>query len=269
MKKSFNTIVMYKNKFKPNIIPLIFWIIGIAAIINDISIYRKYSSDMNIRVIICLFGYVIIALIFWVIGFYFYKRSRIYQKNAIDIKRNGKILYGKVAHIIREEDYNTTTETFDEYTYFIVKFKEDNQNEKFIVTRNLPEVFNNISVVTNPQSSYNNSNVEIKEYFGEGYITFDEEKARQIEKIFKIMPSMKFNGKNINEGKKRYTYIGDVSKNYEGEIKCNVYEKDGKYVIDDFDGVEYEEKKSILDIIILIVFFALCALIIYFQVLKK
>lgn len=268
MKKSFDTIVIYKNKFKPNIISLIFWIIGVAAIINDISIYKKYSEDMNIRVIICVLGYVILALIFLGIGFYVYKRTRIYQKNIIDIKKNGKVLDGTVVHIIREEDYNTTNETFDKYTYCIVKFQDEYQKEKLIVTKKLPSIFNNISVEIKPESLYNYSNIEIKEYFGEGYITFDEEKASEIEKIFKIMPSIQFNGEKINQGKKRYTYVGDISKNYEGNIKCKVYEKDGKYVIDDFTGVEYE-KKFILDIIILIAFFIVCGLVIYFQVLKS
>ena len=91
-------------------------------------------------------GYVILALVFWGIGFYFYKRTRIYQKNIIDIKKNGKVLDGTVVHIIRVQDYNTTN---------------------------------------------------------------------------------------------------------------------------DFTGVEYEEKKSILDMIILIVFFIVCGLVIYFQVLKS
>ena len=122
--------------------------------------------------------------------------------------------------------------------------------------------------IIKPESLYNYSNIEIKEYFWEGYITFDEEKASEIEKIFKIMPSIQFNGEKINQGKKRYTYVGDISKNYEGNIKCKVYEKDGKYVIDDFTGVEYE-KKFILDIIILIAFFIVCGLVIYFQVLKS
>lgn len=69
---------------------------------------------------------------------------------------------------------------------------------------------------------YKENIIERVQYFGNGYISF----------------------KKTEETKFIHKYNESKNKNYEGDLNCKVYEYDGKYVVDDFEGYEKEEIKK-------------------------
>lgn len=69
---------------------------------------------------------------------------------------------------------------------------------------------------------YNENKVEHIQYDGNGYTTFDNYEG---------------NGKICK-------YTDSRNKNYEGDLTCRVYEYEGKYVVDDFEGYVKPDRKS-------------------------
>lgn len=99
----------------------------------------------------------------------------------------------------------------------------------------------------NVKDEYNHSYVENiinhTQYIGNGYIVFE----------------------NADSKMKRYVYNESANKNFECEITCKVYEYEGKYVIDDFEGLDMKKiKRSNLFLKIFIaLWFALIIFVLY------
>lgn len=264
-------IVIYKNKIKFNIVSIVLIILAILMSIFQLDMIKGlYSYEIDAEVIVNTVYTFILVLCFLGIGLYFQVKENKKSKNISDIKENGRIFKGEVISIIRERhirhsdtggDYRYTTE-------FIIKFRDINMEDKYIITPVLPHKFDAIEVFKKTLNIEDLINLQIKEYFGDGYITFNENDSvpNLASKFYKIH----LNGKNLNSDKCGKSYNGSIIKNnYKGNITCNVYEKDGRYVIDDYEGVEFTvEKNNWFDWLMILVFIVVSIVGIYFSMKK-
>ena len=139
--------------------------------------------------------------------------------------------------------------------------------DKYIITQVLPDKFDYIEVVETTNNLEDLIPLEFTEYYGDGYITFNENDSvpNLAAKFYRI----NLNGKDLNFDKCGKSYNGSVIKNnYKGHITCNVYEKDGRYVIDDYEGVETNNNWNWSDYLIIIVFTVVSIIGIYFSMKK-
>lgn len=158
-----------------------------------------------------------------VLGKKFWDKNRI-NKNYLFVKENGNVYSGKVLHIYK---YKISKK---HYTKLLVEFF-DGKEKKIILSKHFPYYIktNDIDlykVVTKTidmneyDYSYNENKISHIQYQGNGYISFEETPLTKT--IIK--------------------YNGSKNKNYEGDLSCKVYEKDGKYIVDDIDGFSRKEK---------------------------
>lgn len=261
-------IVIYKNKIKLNIISIIFILLATFMAISQLDMIKGlYYYEIDAEKIIRTIFTFTIAICFFGVGIYFQIRENKKLKNIFDIKEDGRIIKGEVINIIRERhirDENSNGYT----TKFIVKFKDRNMEDKYIMTQVLPDRFDYIEVLETTNNIEDIISLEITEYFGNGYITFNENDA--VPNIGVKFNNIYLNGEKLNFNSKcGKSYTGNAIKNnYKGHIICNVYEKDGRYVIDDYEGVEINAKNNWFDYLMIIIFIVVSIFGIYFSIKK-
>lgn len=223
-----------------------------AAIITTVILLLKIifcQKDLMPAVII---GNIVINTLFFLLSIIlyiaFYKENE-KNKNLLFIKENGTSYRGQVLHI--EERIKDDKK----YRDLLIEFFNGKEN-KLIVFKNFPYNIEAVNVtmflkymefinkkggdkfkkIEEIKKVYEEKFIYHTQYYGNGYISF--EKTNLTNKICE--------------------YNAPKNKNYEGDLTCSVYEYEGKYVIDDFEGYPEEEirkrnKKIIKKIIICVV----------------
>lgn len=213
-----SVITLYKNKVQevPTLILgiiLLIFVIGIFIIIEPVTAKSKLIPMAMFFVIFSVY----------LIGIFLNENRK--NKNRLYIKENGNVYSGNVFRI-------------DEFLYrekltrrLVIEFFEGNE-KKLILSEHFPyyiylnkkDMYDEMEFMDMEGEEYNkwyNENV-FKQYYGHGYISFEKTKL-------------------TNE---IYEYVKNDEKNYLGNIKCNVYEYEGKYVIDDIEGYSKKEQKK-------------------------
>lgn len=202
------------------------------------------------------------------IGIYLQIRENKKIKNIFDIKENGRVIKGEVISVIREQ-YIRRKHSNELTTKFVVKFKDKNMEDKYIITQVLPDKFDYIEVVETTNNFEDIIPLEFTEYYGNGYITFDENDT--VPNTGLKFNNIYLNGEKINfNGNRGSSYKGvAIGNNYKDHIICNVYEKDGRYVIDDYEGVKTNNKWNWFDYLMIIVFVVVSIIGLYFSMKNK
>ena len=261
-------IVIYKKKI--NIVSIILILFAIFMVIAQIDMIKGlYSYEIDTKIIVDTIVAFIIAVCIGSFGIYLQIKEIKKIKNIFDIKENGRIIKGEVINIIRERhirDENSNGYT----TKFIIKFRDVNMEDKYIMTQVLPNRFDYIEVFEKMSdlTSEDIIPLEITEYFGNGYITFNEDD--DVPNVRFKFNNIYLNGEKLDfKGKYGISYKGKIIKNnYKGHITCNVYEKDGRYVIDDYKGVEITNENNWFDNLMIIVFILMAVAVVYFSIKK-
>lgn len=208
-----NVITLYKNKIQ-NVAFLVVTIIMLILIIVMILFAEPGPEATRIDLIPISMMFGIFSVVF---GWGFYQANK-QNKNRLFIKENGRVYSGKVLHVkVTKGDKKTIRK-------LLVEFFDGNE-KKLIVSEHFPYYIDSVSIdlvsVINKNvdmeeynKCYKENIIEHIQYFGNGYISF--EKTEETKFIYKY-----------NESK---------NKNYEGDLSCKVYEHEGKYVVDDFEG---------------------------------
>lgn len=225
-------IVRYDEKNKFCIHGFLIIIIGIFTII--------YGIKMNLNDNIIKFGTIAIGIIINYIGIKLWNAYKELFKNALNIKENGRVLKGNVIYIDRKMvEYKKSIET-----RFLVSFVERGFEEKFILTEVLDGNFNTIPRKKDPEGavpSESYMHINIKQFFSNGYIRIDDDYNR-IDKT--NMPEETYK----EHCKEEYVYNKTIYlNNFYKKITCDVFELDGKYVVDNYEGVQYmiREKRKL------------------------
>ena len=241
-----NVITLYKDKVQ-NVAFLVIAIIMIIFIIVMIVFGEPGPGASRMDLIPMS---MIIGIFPAVFGWAFFDMNK-QNKNRLFIKENGRVYSGKVLHVkVTKGDKKTIRKLLVEFF--------DGTEKKLIVSEHFPYNIDTvgldlIKLITKTEDMeeynrcYKENIIEHVQYFGNGYISF--EKTEETKFIYKY-----------NESK---------NKNYEGDLNCKVYEYDGKYVVDDFEGYEKEEIKKRNEIIKRIFKFWLIMMIIIIVILYK
>ena len=212
-----------------------------------LKIYKKGIKSIGLLIPILFMGFLIFVVLFSAEGdialklyitlFFlifeivlvpkFYNANKSNQ-NALFIKQNGIAYRGKVLHV-KVDHHRTSKGKSKTIRHLLISFNNRYQN-KLIVSGNFPYYIDTnspdlVDMMTNKfnieeyKHSYEENILNHLQFFGKGYITFEE------------------------NGEKQYAYYYNESanKNFDGEIICNVYEYDGKYVVDDFEGIDIKK----------------------------
>lgn len=134
-----------------------------------------------------------------------YSKCKMKKEHTLKIKNEGKKTSGEVINLRRF--YRRTKDKY--LTEGVVKYLDDNVDEQIIFTPMI-RVFNRVKVVKkNIKELENCSQEEIKLY----------------------IQKLKKEHENIRDGN-----LNEVEflRNFNGRIECNVYEKDGEIIVDDF-----------------------------------
>lgn len=239
-----NNVVKLYNKGIKNISSLIVCTImlGLMFLILFVAEPASGSDDGARLFITCFF------LLFFIVFFKNFYDSNVANKNALFIKENGNVYYGKVLHVKKVHKRSSKGHSRT-YRYLLVGFNDGNVN-RLILSRNFPykiytnepdlfDIMKNTEVVDEYRQSRSENVIDHVQYVGKGYITF-----------------------NPNEDKTRAVYFNEsASKNYEGELTCKVFEYDGKYVVDDIEGYDMNIIRSnkMISAIIIIVWLVIVA----------
>ena len=191
-------------------------------------------SDESARFFIT--GFFMIFVIVFGHAFYVANRN---MRTALHIKENGTRYDGRV--INAQKRYVRTSKNTRVYTDLLVEFKES-FDTNYIVSYSFPYDlklkgdFGLFDPVTKADYVDEESRVRHTQYRSNGYITFD----------------------NHDGMGKPYIYDGSKLKNYllDNDLTCSVFELDGKYVVDDFIGLDRSKvmSKKLIEIIIPLLF---------------
>ena len=212
-------VTLYKNKVvgKSFLIPTIICLLLVFMMLFLAEPGPGASESEKIPIVMFFMLFVI------VFGKKFLDENRM-NKNRLFVKENGNVYNGKILHVYKYE----TSKKY--YTKLLVEFFDGNE-KKLILSEKFPYYIktNNIDlygVITKTidmdeyDKSYNQNKISHIQYEGNGYISFEESSLTK--RIIK--------------------YNGSRNKNYEGDLSCKVYEKDGKYIVDDIDGFSRKEE---------------------------
>ena len=185
----------------------------------DIVLYGKIVMNVEELVEWGFFEFILLGLSRMFLKEFF--KSNKENKNRMFVKENGRVYDGTVLQM------NAIKTNKKDISNIVVEFC-DIKGKRLIVVENFPhyiEESKNNSEIDEYNGVYQD-NIKHVQYLGNGYISFEE--TDQTENVYKY---------NISK-----------NKNYKGNIRCKVYEYEGKYVVDDFEGYYTYALDSILKI---------------------
>ena len=193
-------ITLYENKIQ--YISLI--IIAILIVIGMVAMLLLLETGLEI---------IVLAAFSLILGWAFWKLNT-ENKNRVFVKKNGQVYDGRVLHVRVKKIKNRVDRRL------LVELFDGNER-RLIVSEHFPYHIDRVSSKNVNEEEYNRcykeNIIEHIQYYGNGYIAFEE----------------------TEQTKFLYRYKKSKNKNYNGDLTCRVYEFEGKYVVDDFEGYSY------------------------------
>lgn len=221
---------------------LIGGVVPLGGLIGLWSQCREVLRSGNLAGVFYISGLFLISAGFFFSGVYIHIKEGEKYRQPAAIKSLGKSMPGVVVHIMKDDDISGI-DNINASTNFVVCFRGDDGKEKYLITPVLPERFDSIPLKEDPTGG---RFVTIRQSIDNGCITLDGRCGNEIE-------------------------TGIVTdRNYDGQISCTVYEYEGKYVVDDYNGVPTRKKDiDIASIIFLVGFFVFCFFMLYISFIHR
>ena len=141
-------------------------------------------------------------------------------KKTLEMKKNGEVIAGELVHVELNK-LQLIVRIIDDYgkeKYLVSTFPRDFYENSFF-----QKIYQDIEIKYNEENELDIKTIEVLN--GDGYIKFNINLNKKDKNLIKE----KFDEK---------TYTGSLSHNFEGNITCNVYKYDDKYLVDEYSVIE-------------------------------